>query len=1035
MKTFKKIKPTTLIILLISCISISNFCFAQTPTVLAGAPSGTLTYTTTSTAAGCGSTAGGGAYTATPTVNSNMARDAAYNAVGFTYNIPALTTSTTLCYYWGFIKDNNIGGFGGNATSCGTKPTNFNVVPTGIGNSTLTFTSTASIIYINTSGTNSTATVPVRMRIALSAGNWMEYSAGGNTYYLAGPLSAAITATVYIEAQYNSTNYTSPRPICSAPTAGIWLPAIQLYDRIATNSANYTCTSFAPYFYSVTRPDMTSASTATVCSGSGPNITLTSSGGTSTYAWTTPTNTNVTGGSASSGSTLNQALTASTASPGTSVYSITASSFINTSSVGTCVEYTPQTVTITVNPIPAINTPSPNNPRICNDESPNIALSSNTTGGTNDFTWTGTNGTNTTGASSSSGSTINQVLSNSGAGASTATYVITPTFTNAGRTCNGSTNTQTVTINPVATLNTPSPNNPTICSGTSPNITFSSTNTTGGTLTYSWTGTNGTNISGASDFIGSPINQTLTNSGTTASTATYVITPVYTLSGKSCNGTTNTQTVNVRAPLSAASGAVSLAACGTGTGTPIPYADVTASAYPAGANPTWTLGGTGGGSFVSSGTSVSTTSNDQIIGLSTTGVTTTATYSLSYPTIPYCTSTGSAINISPPNLTANLTAVSLENTAAATPSPHVRSNCKTCTVKDGNTYTYYDATGKIMMKIVDKNPPAPAELGSTEICVGYDYTPPTAPTSANVKTVTENYYGTQQPYLPRFWTIKPSANTDATVTLYFTYDELAALESKANGTLFQFSSYNTLVVSKFPGGGTNNYTGPVAGGVVVPASFSQYDSVPDHQVTFDVNSFSTFYVHPTIFPNAVLPVELTDFAGKNIGSRNELNWITASEINCEKFIIEKSDGGSWSVIGELQAAGNSNSVKNYQFYDLLPLIGNNFYRLKIVDFGGQYTYSNTINVPLTDAVSNGITSIYPNPTSDLLNVGVQSTFGFSTTLIVFDVLGKSVVQLPVSINKGYNISKLDVSLLNKGVYIVQFKDNENKIHTAKFVKQ
>ncbi|MFN8262538.1 MAG: T9SS type A sorting domain-containing protein [Chitinophagales bacterium] len=564
----------------------------------------------------------------------------------------------------------------------------------------------------------------------------------------------------------------------------------------------------------------------------------------------------------------------------------------------------------------------------------------------------------------------------------------------------------------------------TICNGASatltPTITQGTSNgigtTYGSTYTYAWTGT--------------PISSaTASNPTVTSTTAnTYNYTLVVT-DGYSCpSAASGSTSVTVKAALNANPASYTLASCALGTATtPPPYADISGPVAGAGVTGTWTV--TGG-----SGTVTAVNSNTtQVTGLSTSGTNTTLTWKLDYNVAPACTNTSSVLTITPPNLTTNLTAVSLENTAAAS-SPHTRSNCKTCTVKDGNTYTYYDATGKIMMKIVDKNPPTPAELGSTEICVGYDYTPPTPATVSDVKTVTENYYGTQQPYLPRVWTIKPAANTDATVTLYFTTAELTALQNKANSTLFQFSSYNSLAVTKYPGGGTNSYTAPASlSGEVVSATFSSYNS--DHQVTFDVNSFSTFYIHPTIFPNAPLPVELVSFTGENAGSKNILTWLTASEQNTEKFEIEKSLGNGWTTIGTQMAAGNSTDLLTYNYTDFNPVVGSNYYRLKIIDFDGTFKYSSVINIPINTPVKNGFISIYPNPTTAEFSVDIQSIVNEDVQLQIIDILGRIISATDATLRKGITTIPLSLNTTHNGLYLVQYTDYDGNIHTEKLLKQ
>ena len=385
-------------------------------------------------------------------------------------------------------------------------------------------------------------------------------------------------------------------------------------------------------------------------------------------------------------------------------------------------------------------------------------------------------------------------------------------------------------------------------------------------------------------------------------------------------------------------------------------------------------------------------------------------------------------------------------------------NCYTCSIVDGKIYKYYDANGKLVAQLEDMtgSPYSSSSLGNTEICVRRP-TPNIAPTPL----VLTNGYLDGMPYLRRYWSINPGTdNLHARVTLFFNNAELDDLVSGATGSAYAFAKANyasALKVSKFPGGGALTFTGPdniytnnsTGGGEsVVTGGFA--NSHPtwtgavfgpsiygggNYQVSFIVDEFSTFYINPVRFPYEVLPVELISFTGWNQGAVNRLQWVTAAELNTSKFVIEKSvDQGVWSVIGEKTAAGNSSQRLTYDFTDNSPIVGNNYYRLKVVDLDNTFSYSNTINIPVGEAVVNNFTRVYPNPTSGLLNVEIQSTDIYDTKIVAYDVIGKKVLDQSSSLNKGLNTLQLDFSKLANGSYILQFSDITGKVHTTKFVK-
>lgn len=85
-----------------------------------------------------------------------------------------------------------------------------------------------------------------------------------------------------------------------------------------------------------------------------------------------------------------------------------------------------------------------------------------------------------------------------------------------------------------------------------------------------------------------------------------------------------------------------------------------------------------------------------------------------------------------------------------------------------------------------------------------------------------------------------------------------------------------------------------------------------------------------------LPIELISFSGRNINNSNLLEWSTASEINNDYFLLERSeDGYNWDEISRIGGAGNSTQILHYKYNDLSYNDLVNYYRLSQVDFDGQ----------------------------------------------------------------------------------------------------
>lgn len=189
-----------------------------------------------------------------------------------------------------------------------------------------------------------------------------------------------------------------------------------------------------------------------------------------------------------------------------------------------------------------------------------------------------------------------------------------------------------------------------------------------------------------------------------------------------------------------------------------------------------------------------------------------------------------------------------------------------------------------------------------------------------------------------------------------------------------------------------------------------------------------------------LPVELTSFTGYNDGDKNVLNWTTASELNTLKFEVERSPQSSNGVfvrIGEVPAAGFSNSLLSYSLNDNTPLSGENYYRLKMTDRDGSYKYSQTILIrnDKQNTYVNSINGVYPNPTNQLINIEYQSMANSQIKLKILNVIGQEVLLGNKNVIKGNQLIQLDVSSLANGVYIINIQDpNDGEILQSKFVK-
>ena len=145
-----------------------------------------------------------------------------------------------------------------------------------------------------------------------------------------------------------------------------------------------------------------------------------------------------------------------------------------------------------------------------------------------------------------------------------------------------------------------------------------------------------------------------------------------------------------------------------------------------------------------------------------------------------------------------------------------------------------------------------------------------------------------------------------------------------------------------------------------------------------------------------LPVELTSFTASTANNKVSLNWQTATEVNNYGFEVERastSPGMTWEKIGFIQGHGNSNSPKEYSFSDK-PFGGNEFkYRLKQIDFDGQYEYSKEVEVSIDIPQEFSVSQNFPNPFNPSTNIKFSIPSDDNVVIKVFNVIGMEVVTL------------------------------------------
>ena len=180
-----------------------------------------------------------------------------------------------------------------------------------------------------------------------------------------------------------------------------------------------------------------------------------------------------------------------------------------------------------------------------------------------------------------------------------------------------------------------------------------------------------------------------------------------------------------------------------------------------------------------------------------------------------------------------------------------------------------------------------------------------------------------------------------------------------------------------------------------------------------------------------LPIRLLSFEGKRLNAKEvKLEWKTVLEENNQGFEIERStDNSNFTKIGYVDGAGNSSSLKSYQWIDG-DAVKSAYYRLKQIDFDGKFEYTHTVYV---EGNEEEYLKVYPNPVRDHLVLEIE----ISENLKDLEDIRMDIVSTngTIMLRERGSIDKLKEKLNQQitGMYIIRFYTKE-KIHTVKLVK-
>ncbi|MFT4536323.1 MAG: hypothetical protein ACI9P5_003699, partial [Saprospiraceae bacterium] len=182
-----------------------------------------------------------------------------------------------------------------------------------------------------------------------------------------------------------------------------------------------------------------------------------------------------------------------------------------------------------------------------------------------------------------------------------------------------------------------------------------------------------------------------------------------------------------------------------------------------------------------------------------------------------------------------------------------------------------------------------------------------------------------------------------------------------------------------------------------------------------------------------LPVEWLYIRGEWLQDKdvNQISWATASEINSDYYIVERSyENEGFEDIGKVDSEGNTLSVTKYSFDDEdIDRNGKYYYRLRQVDLDGTFDYSDIVVITI-DRKGDFKADVYPNPAFGFVNINIETSELTDVHAVILDVAGKLVMNNVINgdIPVGNTEIRVPLENLPAGTYIVRITSGESVVN-------
>ncbi|QQS60472.1 T9SS type A sorting domain-containing protein [Candidatus Falkowbacteria bacterium] len=215
----------------------------------------------------------------------------------------------------------------------------------------------------------------------------------------------------------------------------------------------------------------------------------------------------------------------------------------------------------------------------------------------------------------------------------------------------------------------------------------------------------------------------------------------------------------------------------------------------------------------------------------------------------------------------------------------------------------------------------------------------------------------------------------------------------------------------------------------IPANISDGNLISDVQVHSSYAFITTFNHIYKLQLDWVLPVELSAFTSLVTNNNVILNWTTISEINNSEFQVERKNESNWETVGYVEGNGTASMPHSYQYIDRDIQSGSYLYRLKQIDYNGNFEYLNLSNeVIIAVPKKFNLKQNHPNPFNPLTRIEYTVPYDGIVTLAIYDINGREISSLVKEIkSSGYYSVDFDGSNLSSGIYFYRLIAGNYKV--------